>query len=132
MVRGQGCLNLDWFGLWLVLFAPAVGDVCAFIAVLALFWAHLHLIQLVSLVENFLLKEFFSSFPGRSTGLIEVKLFSVVTCVLVCDAVLWDYCWYLQVARNDKTNEFLCDNSDNEFDTACRIIFLGVEDRCTF
>lgn len=114
-----------------MVFAPAVGDVCAFIAVLALFWAHLHLIQLVSLVENSLLKDFFSSFPECSTGLIEVKLFCAVTCALVCGAVLWDYCWFLQVARNDETNKFLCDNSDDEFGTACRIIFLGV-DRCTF
>lgn len=123
-----------------MLFAPARGDVCAlpaflplaFIAVLALFWAHLHLIQLVSLVENFLLKEIFSSFPGCSTELIEVKLLCAVTRALVCGVVLWDYCRYLQVARNDKTNKFLCDNSDDEFDTACRMIFLGAEDRCTF
>lgn len=72
MVQEQWCLgvNSDWFRLWLVFLAPAKGDVCAlpvffliaFIAVLALFWANLCLIQLVSLVENFLLKWIFSSF----------------------------------------------------------------------
>lgn len=92
MVWGQGCLNLDWFGLWLVPFAPARASVCAwpvflllaFIEVLALVWGLLHLIQLLSLIENFLLKEFLSSFPGCSTGLIEVKLLCAVTCALVC------------------------------------------------
>lgn len=49
-----------------------------------------------------------------------------------CGVVSWDYWRDLQVARTGATNKSLCGNSDDKFGTTCKVIFLGVEDRCVF
>lgn len=62
-----------------------------------------------------------------------MKWLCAVSCALDCGIVSWDYCRYLQVARNAKqTNKSACGSSGNKFGTACRVIFLGVGDRRAF